>query len=78
MKSRNCKNYFDSTLRIMQWDEKNRLTASDDNGFVTSYWYDASGERTVKSCGENAAMFVNAELAGGTTNTAKFSPKFYK
>ena len=73
MKSRNCKNCFDSILRIMQWDEENRLTASDDNGFVTSYWYDASGERTVKSSGENAAMFVNAEFADGTTNTAKFS-----
>ena len=33
----------------------------------------ASGERTVKSSGENAAMFVNAEFAGGMTNTAKFS-----
>ena len=33
----------------------------------------ASGERTVKSIGENAAMFVNAEFTGGTTNTAKFS-----
>jgi hypothetical protein len=33
----------------------------------------ASGARTVKSSGENAAMFVNAEFAGGTTNTAKFS-----
>ena len=33
----------------------------------------ASGERTVKSSGENAAMFVNAEYAGGMTNTAKFS-----
>ena len=27
----------------------------------------------MKSSGENAAMFVNAEFAGGTTNTAKFS-----
>ena len=59
--------------RKLKWDEENRLTASDDNGFVTSYWYDASGERTVKSSGENAAMFVNAEFAGGTTNTSKFS-----
>ena len=33
----------------------------------------ASGERTVKSSGENTAMFVNAEFAGGMTNTAKFS-----
>lgn len=49
--------------RKLKWDEENRLTASDDNGFVTSYWYDASGERTVKTSGENAAMFVNAEFA---------------
>ena len=33
----------------------------------------ASDDRTVKSSGENAAMFVNAEFAGGMTNTAKFS-----
>lgn len=26
--------------------------ASDENGFVASYWYDADGERTVKSSGE--------------------------
>ena len=30
-------------------DEGNRLLASDDNGFVTNYWYDADGERTVKT-----------------------------
>ncbi len=29
--------------------EGNRLLASDDNGFVTNYWYDADGERTVKT-----------------------------
>ena len=25
----------------LRWDEGNRLLASDDNGFVTNYWYDA-------------------------------------
>lgn len=35
-----------------RWDEENRLLASDENGFVTNYWYDADGERTVKSSGE--------------------------
>ena len=33
--------------RKLKWDEENRLLASDDNGFVTNYWYDADGERTV-------------------------------
>ena len=35
--------------RKLKWDEENRLLASDDNGFVTNYWYDADGERTVKT-----------------------------
>lgn len=30
----------------LRWDEENRLLSSDDNGFVTNYWYDADGERT--------------------------------
>ena len=35
--------------RKLKWDEENRLLASDDNGFVTNYWYDVDGERTVKT-----------------------------
>ena len=56
-----------------KWDEENRLLASDDNGFVTNYWYDADGERTVKTSGESDQVYVNSEFAGGRTNTAKFS-----
>ena len=59
--------------RKLRWDEENRLTASDDNGFVTNYWYDADGERTVKTSGEGEQFYVNSEFAGGRTNTAKFS-----
>ena len=66
---------LDSTAaeRKLRWDEENRLTASDDNGFVTNYWYDADGERTVKISGEGEQLYVNSELAGGRTSTAKFS-----
>ena len=66
---------LDSTAaeRKLRWDEENRLTASDDNGFVTNYWYDADGERTVKTSGESEQLYVNSEFAGGRTNTAKFS-----
>ena len=42
-----------TTERKLKWDEENRLLASDDNGFVTNYWYDADGERTVKTSGES-------------------------
>ena len=59
--------------RKLKWDEENRLLASDDNGFVTNYWYDADGERTVKASGESDQVYVNSEFAGGRTNTAKFS-----
>ena len=62
-----------ATERKLRWDEENRLTASDDNGFVTNYWYDADGERTVKTSGEGEQLYVNSEFAGGRTNTAKFS-----
>ena len=59
--------------RKLKWDEENRLLASDDDGFVTNYWYDADGERTVKTSGESEQVYVNSEFAGGRTNTARFS-----
>ena len=62
-----------TTERKLKWDEENRLLASDDNGFVANYWYDADGERTVKTSGESDQVYVNSEFAGGRTNTAKFS-----
>ena len=62
-----------TTERKLKWNEENRLLASDDNGFVTNYWYDADGERTVKTSGESDQVYVNSEFAGGRTNTAKFS-----
>ena len=56
-----------------RWDEENRLLAVDGNGFVSNYWYDADGERTVKTSGENEAIYVNSEFSGGNTGTARFS-----
>ena len=59
--------------RKLIWDEENRLLAVDENGFVSNYWYDADGERTVKTSGENEAIYVNSEFSGGNTGTARFS-----
>ena len=59
--------------RKLIWDEENRLLTVDDNGFVSNYWYDADGERTVKTSGESDQVYVNGVFSGGSTNTAKFS-----
>ena len=61
------------TEQKYRWDEENRLLAADENGFVSNYWYDADGERTVKTSGENEAIYVNSEFSGGNTSTARFS-----
>ena len=62
-----------ATEQKYKWDEENRLLAADENGFVSNYWYDADGERTAKTSGENEAIYVNSEFSGGNTGTARFS-----
>ena len=47
------------------------MLAADENGFVSNYWYDADGERTVKTSGENEAIYVNSEFSGGNTSAGK-------
>ena len=57
----------------MVWDEENRLLALSDNGYVSSYWYDAAGERTVKSSGDVEGVYVNGILTAGRTGTSNFT-----
>ena len=52
-----------------RWDEENRLTALSQNGYVSHYWYDADGERTVKMHGGNQAVFVNSCQDGRVQDT---------
>ncbi|MDP4238179.1 MAG: SpvB/TcaC N-terminal domain-containing protein, partial [Bacteroidota bacterium] len=59
--------------RKMLWDEENRLLALSDNGFVSNYFYDASGERTVKMSGDNEGVSVNGVLSGARTGTTNFT-----
>ena len=61
------------TERKLRWDEENRLLALSDNGFVSQYWYDADGERAVKTGGDGEAVYVNGLFSGGNTQTAKFT-----
>ena len=70
---RNGHNDARTSEQKFKWDEEKRLLAVDENGFVSNYWYDADGERTVKTSGENEAIYVNSEFTGGNTGTARFS-----
>lgn len=49
------------------WDEENQMIATSENGYVTNYWYDADGQRTVKMHGNGTAIYVNGTRAGGKT-----------
>ena len=59
--------------RRMLWDEENHLLALSDNGYVSTYWYDGAGERTVKQSGDALSMAVNGTLSGASTGTTNFT-----
>jgi RHS repeat-associated protein len=67
------KTFTKSNERKLLWDEENRLLALSDNGFVSNYWYDAAGERTVKESGVGQGVSVNGLLSGGITGTTNFT-----
>ena len=50
-------------VRQYLWDEDNHLLAINDNGFVSNYFYDAAGERTVKISAPDLSVFVNGTKA---------------
>ena len=62
-----------SKSRKLLWDEENRLLALSDNGFVSNYFYDASGERTVKESSDGEGVQVNGVLSGAHTGTTNFT-----
>jgi RHS repeat-associated protein len=62
-----------SSRRGLLWDEENHLLGVNDNGYVSTYWYDASGERTVKQSGDALSMAVNGTLSGASTGTTNFT-----
>ena len=49
--------------RELLWDEENRLLAVSEGGFVSNYFYDCNGERTVKLASGREQVYVNAALA---------------
>ncbi len=62
-----------NNTRTMLWDEENHLLATCDNGYLTAYWYDAAGERTVKMSGDGEGVNINGVVSAGRTGTANFT-----
>ena len=56
-----------------RWDEENRLLGISENGYVSTYWYDADGERTVKEHGANLGHYVNSAGVDSLTSTEQFT-----
>lgn len=59
--------------RKMSWDSLNRLRAISDNGYVSLYWYDVDGNRTVKEHLGGEAVWVNGTPAGVNTDTLTYT-----
>ena len=72
---KNCKQVFGILRRTMltQQRRKEPSAYSGRQQHLFSHWYDTDGERTVKTSGENEAIYVNSEFSGGNTGTARFS-----
>ena len=61
-----------SECRLL-WDTQNRLRAISENGYVSLYWYNADGNRTVKEHLGGEAVWVNGTHAGVNTDTLTYS-----
>ena len=59
--------------RKLLWDAQNRLRALSDDGYVSLYWYDADGNRTVKEHHGGEAVWVNSAQAGQHTDSVVYS-----
>lgn len=65
----------DSDLTDMSdvWDTKNRLLAASYNGYVSSYIYDADGNRTVKLSAPYEAVYTNSADATVPSDTLRYT-----
>ena len=59
--------------RKLLWDGQNRLRGISEDGYVSLYWYDADGNRTVKEHLGGEAVWVNGTKAGVKTDSMEYS-----
>ena len=55
------------------WNEENRLQAASCNGYVSSYLYDADGNRTVKLSAPYEAVYTNSAEATPPSDTLRYT-----
>ena len=60
--------------RKLLWDAQNRLRALSDDGYVSLYWYDADGDRTVRERHGGEAVWVNSEPGGMVSGAPRWTP----
>ena len=66
--------YRTETQRRMRWDEENRLKAVyDSEQRLSSYLYDAGGERTLKMSGSYQSTYINSSLTISSVNMTDYT-----
>ncbi|MBV7440104.1 hypothetical protein KRX57_01585 [Weeksellaceae bacterium TAE3-ERU29] len=61
------------SFRVMRWDEENRLQGINDNGKISLYTYDHTGERAVKSIGESQTVMINGASSAVINHTDSYT-----
>ena len=59
--------------RQIIWDEEDRVIGISDNGYISQYTYDASGNRAIKSHGGIQGIFMNGLAAGAINHQANYT-----
>ncbi|MBK7483476.1 MAG: hypothetical protein IPI72_12240 [Flavobacteriales bacterium] len=59
--------------RHISWDEENRMTSVNDDGYVSKFTYDAGGERVLKSHGGMQGVFINGTPVGLVNHRNNFT-----
>lgn len=58
--------------KMFAYDDNDQLSALSDNGYITTYWYDAMGDRALVSDGGQFSIYVNSIEAG----KASYQPNY--
>ncbi|MBR6104697.1 MAG: hypothetical protein IKP81_06540 [Paludibacteraceae bacterium] len=59
--------------KVFAYNEDDKQTALADNGYVTTYWYDAFGWPAIKTDGGQASVYVNGVGAANATYTPDYT-----
>jgi RHS repeat-associated protein len=66
-------NAFALNRQLINWDEENRIMNIGNNGVISQYTYDASGERIIKSSGNFTGVYINGAPVGAISHDKNFT-----